>query len=249
MCSPLVNPKNKKMSLKHFYILAQSCFFSENGYNFIEYIFQGCFINAFSEKFSFTTPDNGGFQKKDLFFNHVTRSVFNCKRIECDEIYARFSNSYNKRFIWVLSLFFVCIINLPHVSSAFPLKERRSLQYSIVDYRLRLNPGYKKVRRKKTKYIIVHTSELGLKMTLRVVSRGKRLRNGRRTYGGHANYVIARNGRTYRVLNKKYVADHAGLSMWNGETDISKISIGILELVGYHYAPITESQSIVPWAY
>jgi hypothetical protein len=29
--------------------------------------------------------------------------------------------------------------------------------------------------------------------------------------------------------------------MWNGETGISKISIGI-ELVGYHYAPITESQ-------
>ena len=152
-----------------------------------------------------------------------------------------FTNSYNKRFIWVISLFFACIINLPHVSSAFPLKERRSLQYSIVDYRPRLNPGYKKVRRKKTKYIIVHTSELGLKMTLRVVSRGKRLRNGRRTYGGHAHYVIARNGRTYRVLNRRYVADHAGLSMWNGETDISKTSIGI-ELVGYHYAPITESQ-------
>jgi hypothetical protein len=78
-------------------------------------------------------------------------------------------------------------------------------------------------------------------MTLRVVSKGKRLRNGGKTYGGHANYVIARNGRTYRVLDKKYVADHAGLSMWNGETDISKISIGI-ELVGYHYAPITERQ-------
>jgi len=152
-----------------------------------------------------------------------------------------FSNFYNKRFIWGISLFFAFIFNLPQVSSAYPLKERRSLQYSIVDYRPRLNPGYKKVRRKRTKYIIVHTSELGLKMTLRVVSKGKRLRNGRRTNGGHAHYVIARNGRTYRVLDKKYVADHAGLSMWNGETDISKISIGI-ELVGYHYAPITESQ-------
>ena len=167
------------------------------------------------------------------FFN---ASVLNVMKFMRD-----FSNSYNKRFIWVISLFFVCIINLPRVSSAFPLKERRSLQYSIVDCRSRLNPGYEKVRRKKTKYIIVHTSELGLKMTLRVVSKGKRLRNGRRTYGGHAHYVIARNGRTYRVLNNKYVADHAGLSMWNGETDISKISIGI-ELVGYHYAPITESQ-------
>lgn len=150
-----------------------------------------------------------------------------------------FSNFYNKRFIWVIFLFF--IFNLPQVSFAYPLKERRSLQRSIVDYRSRLNRGYKKVRRKQTKYIIVHTSELGLKMTLRVVSKGKRLRNGRRTHGGHAHYVIARNGRTYRVLDKKYVADHAGLSMWNGETDISNISIGI-ELVGYHYASITESQ-------
>ena len=152
-----------------------------------------------------------------------------------------FSNFYNKRLILVIFLFFAFIFNLPRVSSAYTLKERRSLQYSIVNYRPRLNPGYEKVRRKKTKYIIVHTSELGLKMTLRVVSKGKRLRNGRRTNGGHAHYVIARNGRTYRVLDKKYVADHAGLSMWNGETDISKISIGI-ELVGYHYAPITESQ-------
>ncbi|MEN8692739.1 MAG: peptidoglycan recognition family protein [Desulfobacterales bacterium] len=87
----------------------------------------------------------------------------------------------------------------------------------------------------------MHTSELGLKTTLRVVSKGKRFRSGRRTNGGHTHYVIARNGRTYRILDKKYVADHAGLSMWNGEMDLSKISIGI-ELVGYHYAPISEKQ-------
>jgi len=152
-----------------------------------------------------------------------------------------FSIFYNKRLIWVFSLFFAFIFNLPSVSFAYPLKERIKLQRSIVDYRSRLNRGYKKVKRKKTKYIIVHTSELGLKMTLKVVSKGKRMRNGRRTHGGHANYVIARNGRTYRVLDKKYVADHAGLSMWNGETNISKISIGI-ELVGYHYASITDRQ-------
>jgi hypothetical protein len=110
-----------------------------------------------------------------------------------------------------------------------------------VDFRSRLNPDFKKVKRKKTKYIIVHTSELGLKMTQRVVLKGKRFRNGRRTNGGHAHYVIAKNGRTYRILDKKYEADHAGLSMWNGETDISKISIGI-ELVGHHEASISESQ-------
>jgi N-acetylmuramoyl-L-alanine amidase len=152
-----------------------------------------------------------------------------------------FSNSYNKRLIWVSSLFFAFIFNFPHASFAYTLKALKSFQHSIIDYRSRLNPRYEKVRRKNTKYIIVHTSELGLNMTLKVVSKGKRLRDGRRTNGGHTHYVIARNGRTYRVLGKKYVADHAGLSMWNGETDISTISVGI-ELVGYHYAPITESQ-------
>ena len=72
--------------------------------------------------------------------------------------------------------------------------------------------------------------------------KGKRLRNDQMTSGGHSHYVISRSGRTYRILDKKYEADHAGLSIWNGETDISKISIGI-ELVGYHYAPISENQT------
>ena len=60
-------------------------------------------------------------------------------------------------------------------------------------------------------------------------------------YGGHTHYVIARNGATYRVVDKAYVADHAGISMWEGQTDISKVSIGI-ELVGYHYDTITQYQ-------
>lgn len=152
-----------------------------------------------------------------------------------------FSISYNKRFVLVVSLCVAFILSRPHFSAAYTLTDRQNFQSSIVDYRSRLNPNYQKVRRKQTKYIIVHTSELGLKMTLRVVLKGKRLRNGGLTDGGHTHYVIARNGRTYRIVEKKFEADHAGLSMWNGETDISKISIGI-ELVGYHYAPITENQ-------
>jgi len=148
---------------------------------------------------------------------------------------------YNKRFIIVASLFITFLFILPSLSNAYTRKERDQFQRSIVDFRSRLNPRFKKVKRNNTKYIVVHTSELGFKTTLRVVSKGKRFRSGRRTYGGHTHYVIARNGRTYRILDKKYVADHAGLSMWNGEKDLSKISIGI-ELVGYHYAPISEKQ-------
>jgi hypothetical protein len=86
----------------------------------------------------------------------------------------------------------------------------------------------------------VHTSEAGLKSTLNVILKGKAVRNYR-THGGHAHYVIARNGRTYRTLDKKYKADHAGRSMWDGETNISKVSVGI-ELVGYHVTPITDKQ-------
>ena len=118
---------------------------------------------------------------------------------------------YNKRFIIVASLFITFLFILPSLSTAYTRKERDKFQRSIVDFRSRLNPRFKKVKRKNTKYIVVHTSELGLKTTLRVVSKGKRFRSGRRTNGGHTHYVIARNGRTYRILDKKYVADHAGL--------------------------------------
>ncbi|MEJ2722975.1 MAG: N-acetylmuramoyl-L-alanine amidase, partial [bacterium] len=85
------------------------------------------------------------------------------------------------------------------------------------------------------------TSEGGLNSTLHTILKGKSIRGRCVSRGGHANYVIASNGRTYRTLDRRYRADHAGKSMWNGEEDISSVSIGI-ELVGYHYTPITEAQ-------
>lgn len=126
-------------------------------------------------------------------------------------------------------------------SEAYTGAERANFQRSIIDYRSRLNPGFPKIKRKETKYIIVHTSEAGLQGTLCTVSAGKRIHALGSTAGGHAHYVIARNGCTYRTLHKDLRADHAGKSMWNGETDISSFSIGI-ELVGYHYTPITKKQ-------
>ncbi len=148
---------------------------------------------------------------------------------------------YYKRCIPLVLIFVLVSLSVPSLSASYTRSERRSFQRSIVDSRSQLNRGFNKVKRKKTKYIIVHTSELGLKTTLKVVLKGKRVRQGRSTKGGHTHYVIARNGRTYRVLDKKYKADHAGRSMWNGEEYISNSSIGI-ELAGYHYASITESQ-------
>ena len=149
--------------------------------------------------------------------------------------------AHKQRFLFILSCLLASTLISPPLSLSYSQREYEKFQHSIVDYRSRLNPRYNKIKRKKTKYIVVHTSELGLKTTLRVVSKGKRFRNGRRTNGGHSHYVIARNGRTYRILDKKYVADHAGRSMWNGERNLSKLSIGI-ELVGHHYAPISDAQ-------
>jgi len=123
----------------------------------------------------------------------------------------------------------------------YPRSDLVRFQSRIIDYSSRINPRFKKRVRSSTKLIIVHTSELGLESTLRVVSRGKQFKNGSSTPGGHANYVVARNGMVYRILDKKYRADHAGLSMWDGVSNVSDISVGI-EFAGYHYAPLTDSQ-------
>ena len=150
----------------------------------------------------------------------------------------------DNRFQWTTIVLVMLVLLLAWADApqaGFSRKERVAFQRSILDRRYKLHRHYEKVERKQTKYIIVHTSEAGLRSTLNVVSKGKIFKRRGRTYGGHAHYVIARNGQTYRTLDKKYRADHAGLSMWNGETDISDVSIGI-ELVGYHYTPITKNQ-------
>jgi N-acetylmuramoyl-L-alanine amidase len=117
----------------------------------------------------------------------------------------------------------------------------RRFKPKIVDYQKHLSSNFRHKKRKVTRYIIVHTSEAGLKSTLRTLSRGKVYKGCYVSTGGHANYAVARNGVIYRILNHKYRANHAGLSMWNGETDISSVSVGI-ELVGYHYGVITDAQ-------
>ena len=146
---------------------------------------------------------------------------------------------YRSFFISLLTIAF--LVTLSSALFAYTAPERRSFQLSIVDYRWQLNPRFKKIARKKTKYLIIHTSESNLNSALRTITKGKKLPNGQRTLGGHANYVIATNGRTYLVLDKKYRANHAGMSMWNGDIWLNAISIGI-ELVGYNYKPITNSQ-------
>lgn len=110
-----------------------------------------------------------------------------------------------------------------------------------MDYQRRLNPRFQKVARKDTRFIIVHSTESRLPSALRTLSRGK-IRHGHYiTRGGHAHFLVARNGTVYRILDSKYWANHAGVSMWEGFEDLSDYSIGI-ELEGYHNVPFSEEQ-------
>jgi N-acetylmuramoyl-L-alanine amidase len=154
-----------------------------------------------------------------------------------------FITSYKSTLRWVVILcclagFFAGGIKPATATTA---AEQKVFEKSIIDKQRQLNAKFVKRTRRITRYIIVHTSEGGLNSTLRTVLKGKKDRAGRKTRGGHANYVIARDGRTFRTLDKRYQAHHAGLSMWNGESNISRVSIGI-ELVGYHYSSITARQ-------
>ncbi len=138
-------------------------------------------------------------------------------------------------------ILFVFVISLLII---FPLigkkKNKRSAYLPIISFEKALNRKFVKRYRKSTRYIIVHTSEAGKRSTLRTLSEGKKIRNYW-TKGGHANYMIDRSGKVYRILNHIYRADHVGLSMWNGLTNLSSHSLGI-ELVGFHYAEISKQQ-------
>ena len=95
--------------------------------------------------------------------------------------------------------------------------------------------------RQETRFIVVHSTESRLESALRTLSRG-RVRRGRYvTPGGHAHYLVARNGAIYRILDPRYRADHAGVSIWDGRENLSDLSVGI-ELEGYFDVPFTEGQ-------
>ncbi len=144
-----------------------------------------------------------------------------------------------------LSILFLFIIFqlLMFTVDSFGISAGECLNFekSIIDYREHLNPLFKKIKKNSTRYIIIHTSECDLKTTLKIVTKGKQDNHKWISRGGHSHYVIARNGQTYFILGNEYRAHHAGLSMWNGETNINHSSIGI-ELIGYHNQEITAKQ-------
>jgi hypothetical protein len=96
-----------------------------------------------------------------------------------------------------------------------------ALAIKSIDYQRRLNPKFVKRVRPETRFIIVHSTESRLPSALRTLSRGKVRRGRYVTRGGHAHYLIARSGAIYRILDPKYWANHAGVSMWNGTAGLS----------------------------
>ena len=111
----------------------------------------------------------------------------------------------------------------------------------IIDYQKRLNPRFAKRARKSTRHIVIHSTEGSLPSSLRTLSRGKVRRRRYVSRGGHAHYLIAKNGTVYRILDPRFRANHAGVSMWNGLKGLSDYSLGI-ELEGYHNVPFTDRQ-------
>ena len=84
--------------------------------------------------------------------------------------------------------------------------------------------------RKTTRFIVLHTTEGAAKGSLEKLSAN-----------GECHYVVDTDGTLYLIVDKKLVAFHAGLSMWDGKTDLDGCSIGI-EIVGRHDKEITAAQ-------
>jgi len=130
------------------------------------------------------------------------------------------------------------VFMFPHGLEAIESKPPNGWQ----DYRRHISPKFRKSPRKSTLFVILHGSEAGMKSSLLTLSKGKQFKGTRyRTFGGHAHYLIDRNGKIYYLLDEKYRADHAGMSRWNGLEDLSSHSLGI-ELVAYVNGDITDQQ-------
>lgn len=81
-----------------------------------------------------------------------------------------------------------------------------------------------------TRMIILHTTEGSDRSSLNAVKRF-----------GSCNYLVHINGRVKQIIAQDKIANHAGRSMWNNLTGLSRYSIGI-EIAGYHYKELTVRQ-------
>lgn len=84
--------------------------------------------------------------------------------------------------------------------------------------------------RSSTRFIVLHTTEGEKKGAL------AKLR-----HAGEAHYLVDRQGRVSRIVDRDRIATHAGRSMWNGTHNLDHHSVGI-EIVGYHDRPLEAAQ-------
>ncbi len=149
----------------------------------------------------------------------------------------RHRSAHRSSFLWknIGELFFLFFL---WTSLSLPMAGAPS---KIIDYQSKLNRKYVKAPRRETRFIIIHSTESRLPSALRTLSKGKVRRGRYVSHGGHANYLVARNGTIYLILDPRYKANHAGVSLWDGVYNLSDYSIGI-ELEGYHNVPFSEEQ-------
>ncbi len=84
--------------------------------------------------------------------------------------------------------------------------------------------------RRATQYIILHTTEAPTISSLNKLSAN-----------GECHYLVDTRGKIYRIVDVRKTAYHCGLSMWNNQTKIDEVSVGI-EITGYHDKPLTQAQ-------
>jgi len=85
-------------------------------------------------------------------------------------------------------------------------------------------------KRARTSFILLHTTEGSRKASLNEVHRY-----------GEAHFFVDERGKVLRIIERDRVAYHAGRSMWNGETSLDLVAVGI-EIVGYHDRDMTQAQ-------
>lgn len=118
----------------------------------------------------------------------------------------------------------------PPAQAPRPAPAVRAAKGLAVSSRYRSPRNAQRKLRKSTRFIVLHTTEGSAKGSLEKLSAN-----------GECHYVVDEGGAVYAIVDKGRIAYHAGLSMWDGKTDLDGSSIGI-EIVGRHDRDITAAQ-------
>lgn len=138
-----------------------------------------------------------------------------------------------KTFMSMITIVVITSVACFEVEAARP----RSTKPSISAQRVNVLNNYRSPKnrqrpsRKMTKFIILHTTEGAARGALDKLSAN-----------GECHYVVNSDGKVYAIIDRKRVAYHAGLSMWEGQTGLDSVSVGI-EVVGYHNKKPSDAQT------